>query len=174
MKKMEKKAKYETIFVLIMLLLINLSYLVYSHYSPTKNNFCQITNKFSCDVVNKSSYSELAHIPVAVIGIIGFLVILFFFYQAYIGTKEKNSLEYSGMLLIVAIIASLSLIFIESFILKMFCPLCMLGDLFILAIAAIFLSLKVKINNNISKIIISGVILLLFGILYAAFNAFLL
>ena len=171
---MEKKAKYETIFVLIMLLLINLSYLVYSHYSPTKNNFCQITNKFSCDIVNKSAYSELAHIPVSVIGIIGFLIILFFIYQAYIGKNEKINLNYVGILLIISIIASFSLIVIESFILQMFCPLCMLGDLFISAIAAIFLTLNAKINNNLSISIKILIFLLLFGILYAAFNAFLL
>jgi uncharacterized membrane protein len=171
---MEKKTKYEIIFVLIMLLLIDLSYLVYSHYSPTKNNFCDITNKFNCDIVNKSIYSSLFQIPIAIIGFFGFLVILYLFYEVYLGSKKEKYIDYIGALLIVAILSSLILIFIQSFILNTFCLFCMLGDLIILAITAMFVSLDVKINNKISLFVKILLFVLLFGILYAAFNAFLL
>ncbi len=44
------------------------------HYS-TDTEPCSINDHWDCGIVNHSSYSEVAHIPVAAIGIAGYLLI---------------------------------------------------------------------------------------------------
>ena len=44
------------------------------HYS-TATEPCSINDHWDCGIVNHSSYSEVAHIPVAAIGIAGYLLI---------------------------------------------------------------------------------------------------
>jgi uncharacterized membrane protein len=42
------------------------------HYS-TATEPCSINDKWDCGIVNHSSFAEIAHIPVAAIGIVGYL-----------------------------------------------------------------------------------------------------
>ena len=54
------------------------SYLLYLHYS-TSESFCDISPALSCDIVNKSIYSEFppgSGIPVSFIGILTFILVL--------------------------------------------------------------------------------------------------
>jgi uncharacterized membrane protein len=44
------------------------------HYS-TGTEPCSINEKWDCGIVNHSSYAEVAHIPVAAIGIAGYLLL---------------------------------------------------------------------------------------------------
>jgi vitamin-K-epoxide reductase (warfarin-sensitive) len=46
------------------------------HYSVKPSTFCNFNSTFNCDVVNKSWASQIAGIPVALIGIIGYALIL--------------------------------------------------------------------------------------------------
>jgi len=52
------------------------SYLVYLHYTPVdlQASFCNLTDYFSCATVNSSTYAYFLGIPVAIIGVAGFLV----------------------------------------------------------------------------------------------------
>src|SRR3990167_9561955 len=43
----------------------------------TSGAFCNINATFNCDVVNQGPYSEMFGIPVALIGIIGYLLLAF-------------------------------------------------------------------------------------------------
>ena len=65
-------------------------YLVYLHYAPVPEggSFCDIGEAFSCDVVNKSAYSEILGIPMAVLGVVyfGIIAVLSIFY-----TREFQS-----------------------------------------------------------------------------------
>ena len=38
------------------------------HYGTSKTKFCDIGNTFNCDIVNRSEYSSVLGIPVALIG----------------------------------------------------------------------------------------------------------
>lgn len=49
------------------------SYLVYAHYSGTEP-ICSISH--GCETVQKSSYAKLAGVPVALIGLLGYVAIL--------------------------------------------------------------------------------------------------
>jgi uncharacterized membrane protein len=44
------------------------------HYS-TGTEPCSINERWDCGVVNHSSYAEIAHIPVAALGIVGYLAL---------------------------------------------------------------------------------------------------
>jgi len=44
---------------------------LYHHFSTSKTSFCNFGESFNCDIVNRSSYSMLAGVPVALIGVIG-------------------------------------------------------------------------------------------------------
>src|SRR5579872_168445 len=50
---------------------------LYEHYRTSQASFCDFGQTFNCDIVNRSAYSEIAGIPVAFIGILGYLLLLF-------------------------------------------------------------------------------------------------
>ncbi len=49
---------------------------LYHHFSKSKTSFCDINESFNCDLVNRSTYSTVLGVPVALIGILGYLLIL--------------------------------------------------------------------------------------------------
>ena len=42
------------------------------HYATSKTAYCDIGEAFNCDIVNRSEYSTLLGIPVALIGMLGY------------------------------------------------------------------------------------------------------
>ena len=46
------------------------------HYAKSATQFCDFSQQFSCDVVNRSEYSSIMGIPVAGIGVVGYAVLL--------------------------------------------------------------------------------------------------
>jgi len=64
-------------FILIVIGTVVSIYMVKDHYN-TKNSICDLGNRISCSVINKSSYSELFSVPIAVFGVTWFLVLLAF------------------------------------------------------------------------------------------------
>jgi uncharacterized membrane protein len=49
---------------------------VYDHYRKDPSEFCNINETFNCDIVNRSEYSELAGIPVSIIGVAGYAALM--------------------------------------------------------------------------------------------------
>src|SRR3989338_4265497 len=65
--------------ILSILNIIIFSYLLFLHYSDSES-FCDIAPGLSCDIVNKSPWSEFppgSGIPVSLMGILTFIVVLF-------------------------------------------------------------------------------------------------
>jgi vitamin-K-epoxide reductase (warfarin-sensitive) len=95
---------------------------VYHHYGGSKTSYCDVGENFNCDIVNRSAYSSLLGIPVASIGIIGYLGLLALstVYRRKAGTP---------ILLLIASVAGLGfalyLTYIERFILAAWCVLCL-------------------------------------------------
>src|SRR5579863_7004714 len=54
------------------------------HYAKSASKFCDVGERFNCDIVNRSEYSSIMGIPVAGIGVIGYGVLLAFstFYRS--------------------------------------------------------------------------------------------
>ncbi len=51
------------------------AYALWQHYAPLGAAFCNLGETLSCDLVNKSAFSEVFGIPVAGIGIAGYLAL---------------------------------------------------------------------------------------------------
>ena len=49
---------------------------LYEHFATSKTSFCDFSQSFNCDIVNRSAYSTVLGVPVALIGIVGYLLIL--------------------------------------------------------------------------------------------------
>src|SRR5271154_1210907 len=44
---------------------------LYHHYQTDKTSYCDLGENFNCDIVNRSSYSVVLGVPVALIGVLG-------------------------------------------------------------------------------------------------------
>lgn len=122
------------------------AYSLKQHYGPL-GGACNVSRTFSCDVVNKGPYSEIAGFPVAGIGIVGYLVIgiVAMFYR-----KEKDPVIAKALVAVCAggLLFSLYLTSIEAFVLYTWCLLC-LGSLS--AITGATLSSVMMLQNDKTK-----------------------
>jgi len=92
------------------------------HFSHSKTSFCNLTETFNCDIVNRSKYSTLFGIPVALIGILGYLLLL------ALATIYRHNAETPIVLLITSaggLGFALYLTYIEKFVLAAWCILCL-------------------------------------------------
>jgi vitamin-K-epoxide reductase (warfarin-sensitive) len=92
------------------------------HYAKSASAFCDLGEKFNCDIVNRSEYSSVMGIPVAAVGVAGYglLLVLATAYRSWVGTPMR---------LLVAAVAGLAfalyLTYIEGFVLDTWCILCL-------------------------------------------------
>src|SRR5919108_1818827 len=95
---------------------------LYHHYGSSKTFYCDIGENFNCDVVNRSTYSVVLGIPVALIGILGYFVLL------ALSTVYRSKAE-TPLFLLVSSVAGLGfalyLTYIEGFVLAAWCILCL-------------------------------------------------
>ncbi|HKT89232.1 MAG TPA: vitamin K epoxide reductase family protein [Candidatus Sulfotelmatobacter sp.] len=113
------------------------------HYAKSATNFCDFSQKFSCDIVNRSEYSEIQGIPVAGIGVAGYaaLFVLSTFWRSRAETPTR---------LLIAALAGLAfavyLTYIEASVLTTWCILCV-GSLVLISLIAL-LSITVKLRSR--------------------------
>lgn len=101
------------------------------HYARSESTFCDFSQKFSCDIVNRSEWSEVAGIPVAGIGVVGYVALLL------LSTVWKSRSATPIRLLAVAgagLAFALYLTYIEAYELKTWCILCLGSQVVILLI----------------------------------------
>ena len=107
---------------------------LYHHFSTSKTSFCDMGQSFNCDLVNRSRYSNLAGVPVALIGIVGYLLIL------ALATLYRAKAETPWMLMIASLTGlgfALYLTYIEARVLYAWCILCLSSLATISAIAVL-------------------------------------
>jgi uncharacterized membrane protein len=95
---------------------------LYHHFSKSKTSFCDINEMFNCDLVNRSAYSTFLGAPVALIGILGYLLIL------ALATVYREKAETPVMLTVVSASGlgfALRLAYIEAHVLGAWCILCL-------------------------------------------------
>ncbi|MGB9199589.1 MAG: vitamin K epoxide reductase family protein [Terriglobales bacterium] len=103
------------------------------HYAKSKTEFCDAGETFNCDIVNRSEYSSLLGIPVALIGMLGYGAI------AGLATVYRERSETAKVLSAGAaagLAFALYLTYIEGFVLGVWCILC-LGSLGVISSIAI-------------------------------------
>ena len=111
----------KSVAVLCVLGIVFSSYLLYLHYTPEEldSSFCNISNFLSCSTVNTSSYATFLGIPVALIGVLGFIWMLYLSFGRFVDAGV--ALFYSSLL---ALLFMLYLTFAELFIIGAVCIVC--------------------------------------------------
>lgn len=108
------------------------------HYRKSKTSFCDFGESFNCDLVNRSEYSTVAGVPVALIGVLGYMALLAF------GTFYRDKAETPGILLVGSLGGlgfALYLTYLEKYVLFAWCILCLssLAVIFAIAVVSVFL-----------------------------------
>jgi vitamin-K-epoxide reductase (warfarin-sensitive) len=104
------------------------------HYAKSASRFCDIGEKFNCDIVNRSEYSSVMGIPVAGIGVAGYLALLL------LSTAYRSRPETPIRLLVAAtagLTFALYLSYIEGYVLDTWCILCLSSLVLIAAITVL-------------------------------------
>src|SRR5690348_2428619 len=70
---------------------------LFHHYGSSKTSYCDIGENFNCDIVNRSTYSVVLGVPVALIGILGYFAVL------ALSTVYRSKAETSLLLLIASV-----------------------------------------------------------------------
>jgi uncharacterized membrane protein len=107
---------------------------LYHHYGTSATSYCDIGENFNCDIVNRSTFSTVAGVPVAMIGITGYLVVL------TLATLYRNHASSAAMLAIGSLAGlgfALYLTYIEGFVLAVWCILCLSSLVLIFSIAVV-------------------------------------
>ena len=104
------------------------------HYRRDSSSFCNINSTFNCDVVNRSAYSEIAGIPVALAGLLAYLLML----GLAVFQKQKEETPMLLLFLGLAGLAfSLYLTYVEAAVLRTWCILCLMSLLSITLISLV-------------------------------------
>jgi uncharacterized membrane protein len=114
------------------------------HYAKSATAYCDFGENFNCDIVNRSVYSSLFGIPVALIGIVGYLALL------GLATVWGKREETPRMLLLASLAGlgfALYLTYIEGFVLATWCILCLTSLTLILTIAVLS-GVMVRLSNR--------------------------
>ena len=111
------------------------------HYAKSTTQFCDLNQKFSCDIVNRSEYSSIIGIPVAGIGIAGYATLLLC--ATYLRGRPETPNRLLGMAF-VGLAFALYLTYIEAHVLETWCILCLVSLALISLITLLAIVIKVR------------------------------
>jgi vitamin-K-epoxide reductase (warfarin-sensitive) len=109
------------------------------HYAKSATAYCDFSQQFNCDIVNRSEYSTFMGIPVAAIGVAGYAALF------VLATFWKSRAETPNRLLGAAITGlafALYLTYIEAYELMTWCILCLASLALISLISAVAIVVK--------------------------------
>ena len=95
---------------------------VYNHYKKAATEYCDFGDTFNCDAVNKSTYSHIGPVPVAAIGVVGYVFLLL------LSRVRRDNKLVSALLIFSATIGagfSAWLTYIEARVLLSYCIICL-------------------------------------------------
>lgn len=120
--------------------IVTSAYLTWQWYEAANRTWCDVDPFFSCTKVRESPFSAVAGIPTALVGVVGFGILLVLAASALRGIDRMGPLTTMGWLWIFASLGAaigIGLTLIEIFVIQALCLLCVIGfgiDLGILAV----------------------------------------
>lgn len=141
-----KKLAY-TLVVLSLVGVVVSSYALYLHYKPT-DSFCNLSETFNCDVVNTGPYSELYGVPVAALGIAGYVALII---GGFLSLRMKRITIFVFLASIAGLVFALYLTGLEAFVIETYCVVCLASQVIILATTIISLFMYVKSGKKENK-----------------------
>ncbi len=117
---------------------------LHNHYAPSATEFCDLSATFNCDFVNRSVYSEVLGIPVALFGVLGYLLLL----GLSLCNNRRTILIRFGAS-IVGLGFALYLTYIEAYVLMVWCLLC-IGSLTMILVVSVLSAMVLWRNSNVA------------------------
>lgn len=137
----KKKKILKTILLLSFFGVLVALYSLYEFYFGSDSSLCNINSTFSCTAVYKSGYSQIAGIPVALLGVMGYALIAM---VAHWGINEKIK-NYQNIILGLvgfSLVFSAYMASISAFVIKVWCPTCITSYIVVLSLFASSLILR--------------------------------
>ena len=119
---------------------------LYHHYDKSESSFCDFGGKFNCDIVNRSTYSHIGPIPVALIGILGYIGL------AWLSNFCRKRANGKTFLLVASLIGlgfALCLTYIEGFVLAAWCVMCLTSLALIFTITILVVTFALRANQSV-------------------------
>jgi len=110
-----------------------------NHYKKSPTEYCDLGENFNCDIVNRSPWSELAHVPVAAIGMAGYV---FLFVMSWVAARRPQAAVVMLIAALGGLAFALYLTYIEAYKLEAWCILC-LGSLVSISLITILSAARV-------------------------------
>jgi vitamin-K-epoxide reductase (warfarin-sensitive) len=136
-----KRILFVAVAVLSLVGIVDSAIALQRHYSKSDTTYCDFSQRFSCDIVNRSQYSTVLGIPVAGIGIAGYGVLF------VLSTVWRSRPETPNRLLgaaIVGLVFALYLTYIEAYALTAWCILCLISLFLIFLITVLATAIRVR------------------------------
>lgn len=114
-------------------------YALSQHYATPETSSCDINETISCTAINQSEYSVFLGVPVAGLGMAGYAFLAVLAAAIMLRFRERFVAWLLLLVSIAALAFSLWLTWVEVFILKAVCPLCVTSLLIISAISVLAL-----------------------------------
>jgi protein-disulfide isomerase/uncharacterized membrane protein len=109
---------------------LDLAWLHYKvHTDPSFHSFCAISDSFNCETVAESSYSVLLGLPIAVWGMLGYMLMGVFAAAAFFQARREAAHLTLMALAVFSVICSLTLALVSYCVICSFCLLCTISYL---------------------------------------------
>ena len=123
---MDKRLKQVTIALTVLGLLVS----IYMTIFKLTNNENMCIGSHGCSIVNASGYSSIRGIPVAVLGIVGYLSILAVLYlEDKPGFFQTNGSMLQFAITLLGFLFTVWLVYLEVAIIKAYCPFCITSQI---------------------------------------------
>ena len=125
------KKHYTALVVINIFAMATALYLTWAHFKPSLTEFCVFGEWWNCDIVNKSIYSEILNIPVAILGLVAYTAFLIFSIRGLFRDQRKL-IPYFLFVVTGGTLFALYLTGIETFVLRTYCLFCVIQQILIL------------------------------------------
>ena len=119
---------------------------LYHHYDNSESSFCDLGGKFNCDIVNRSIYSHIGPIPVALIGIFGYMSLAAL---SFFCCKRPDGKTFLLIASLAGLGFALYLTYIEGFVLAAWCVMCLTSLALIFTITILAATFALRANRSI-------------------------